>query len=210
MDAEKKLHVVNLSCVRQQKLLFSDISFQLKSGEMLLVEGRNGAGKSSLLRLLTGLSTPAKGDIFWQGNAIQQARSEYGENLHFISHFNGIKLGLTVLENLQLIRHFSLSSSSISITSTLERLQLSHYENVLAKDLSAGQKRRLALAKLFLVPKLIWILDEPLTALDINTQTLFLSALDSHLHHGGMAIISSHHTDIFTHTAIKTLRLAPC
>lgn len=208
MDAENKLQVVNLGCVRQQRLLFSDLSFQLHAGEALLVEGANGAGKSTLLQLLTGLSIPTTGEIFWQDTAITHSQYEYWGKLHFISHTNGIKLGLTVTENLQLTHHLSLSIPKKSITNIVEELQLSHCKNTLAKNLSAGQKRRVALAKLWLIPKTLWILDEPLTALDIHMQTLFLSRLNSHLQEGGIAIVSSHHSNIFT-PAVKTLRL-PC
>src|SRR5690349_5069944 len=98
------LQAINLCCKRQHKTLFADISFQLSPGEALLIEGPNGSGKSSLLRLLTGLATPFSGDILWRSHSIQQTQTEYRENLHYLSHSNGIKLGLTVRENLQLAK----------------------------------------------------------------------------------------------------------
>jgi heme exporter protein A len=218
MDTENKLQlqIIKLSCIRQHKPLFALISFELKSGDVVLIEGPNGSGKSSLLRLLAGLSTPAHGDILWRGSPIQHCRANYAESLHYVGHTNGIKLGLTVIENLQMMHHLSLASprSDISDISELEYvldcLQLSAYKNTQANYLSAGQKRRLALAKLFLIPKVLWILDEPLTALDITTQTLFLSRLTTHLKNGGIGIVSSHHALALKNVTVQMLRLGPC
>lgn len=210
MDANNQFCVTQVSCIRQQRRLFANISFQLQSGEALLIEGPNGSGKSSLLKILTGLSTPAEGDVIWQGESIQQCREEYAQHLHYIGHTNGIKLGLTVTENLQLACHLSPSLSYSSITHVLSQFQLIDFKNKIARNLSAGQKRRVALAKLFLIPKKIWILDEPLTALDAETQTFFLTALENHLQQGGIAIISSHHTMTLHNANIKNLRLASC
>jgi heme exporter protein A len=210
MDTEKTLWVDKLSCVRQQKRLFTAISFQLYPAEVLLVEGPNGSGKSSLLRLLSGLKTPDEGSIFWDGKPIQALPSEYGHHLHYVGHTNGIKLGLTVIENLKLTYHLSLTPSPPDYASILDRLQLNADKNTLVKFLSAGQKRRLALAKLFLFPKPLWLLDEPLTALDVNIQTLFLSHLNRHLQMGGMAVISSHHPIQLSGANVKALRLPSC
>ena len=217
MKTEKRLQAANLSCVRQHRFLFSPISFELHSSQLLIVEGPNGSGKSSLLRLLSGLSTSPQGTIFWQNTPIQSLRSIYGNYLHYISHLNGIKPGLTVIENLQLASVLSLTEDSLHPTydqaAILEHLQLSKHKNSLAKFLSAGQRRRLALAKLFLFSKPLWILDEPLTALDATSQTLFLSHLQNHLHTGGSAIISSHHAlhfPAFAEMNIQTVVLNPC
>lgn len=217
MHQDKRLKANNLSCVRQQKELFSPISFQLADGEVLLVEGLNGSGKSSLLRLLTGLATPSAGDIFWHNQLIQDVREDYWNSLHYVGHTNGIKLGLTVNENLRLACHLSCYEQFPSFStkrrdheSLLFTLQLSAYAHTQARFLSAGQKRRLALAKLFLIPKPLWILDEPLTALDTATQTLFLTYLETHLKSGGMAVISSHHPLHIKEAVTQTLRLASC
>lgn len=201
--------VDQLSCTRQRVSLFKNLSFELDAGAMLLVQGNNGSGKSSLLRLLTGLSTPASGSITWQGENIQDLRSDYWEQLHYIGHSNGIKLGLTVLENLQLASHLT-HGISTTIDNTLAELQLDEHKHSLAKYLSAGQKRRLALARLFLLPKTFWILDEPLTALDTHLQALFSAKLTAHLQQGGIAVISSHHPIAVTAAALHTVRLSAC
>lgn len=204
------LHINNLSCIRQQRLLFENISFQLEAGEALLIEGPNGSGKSSLLRLLTDLSTPASGEIFWHGDKIQNCRDEYISELHYIGHTNGIKSGLTVTENLQLAQRLSLLPATQRYEKILEQLQLNSYKNTPAKNLSAGQQRRIALARLFLIPKKLWILDEPLTALDISTQTFFLENMEMHLLNGGIVVFSSHHPVVFNRVPIKNLRLDSC
>lgn len=208
MDTGSGLQAINLSCVRQHKKLFTDISFALNPGDALLIEGENGSGKSSLLRLLTGLSTPFSGDIYWQSKAISSIPTEYREEIHYLGHLNGIKLGLTVNENLQLASH--LSNTVLSHPKEiLTLLKLNRHEQIQTKYLSAGQKRRVALAKLFLFPKKIWLLDEPLTALDTQTQTIFLDQLNKHLQNGGISIISSHHP-MTTSASMQTLRLASC
>lgn len=199
------LLVKNLGCIRNQVTLFSNISFQLSSGEMLILEGGNGSGKSSLLRLLSGLSTPASGEIRWQDNLIQNIPHEYHQDLHYIGHESASKSHLTVSENLQLTQCISMSSSSL--IEVLESLQLSPFKNVLAKNLSAGQKRRLALAKLFLIPRKLWLLDEPLTALDTSTQAFFLTELENHLQNDGMAIMSTHQPLRVDHAKSHTIYL---
>lgn len=209
MTATPYLCVRNLRCVRQHKQIFNHLSFQLSPSQILLVEGPNGSGKSSLLRILAGLSTPFDGDIFWHNQNITDLGTDFSHDLHFVGHTNGIKLGLTVIENLRLAAHLSLSSHA-AFDDVLSLLRLSAHANTQAKHLSAGQKRRLGLAKLFLFPKPLWVIDEPLTALDVETQTLFLSWLTNHSQQGGIAVISSHHTIPLSPTILKTLRLQLC
>lgn len=203
------LQATNLSCVYQQKKLFSHLSFELEAGCALLIEGENGVGKSSLLRLLTGLATPSTGEINWQGQSIQTIKPLFWQHLHYVSHANGLKLGLSVLENLTLMRELALSTT-FPLDEVLKQLKLHTEKNTPAMHLSAGQKRRLALAKLWLTQKTCWILDEPLTALDTYTQSLFLTHLKNHLHLGGIAIMTSHQAFSEDKIAFQTLRLTAC
>ena len=196
----------HLHYYRQQRLLFSDLSFQIAAGKLLLITGENGSGKSSLLRLLTGLSLPHQGEISWQGKPIRQWGTVYWENMHFVSHHHGIKLGLTVQENLQFTRSL-LCQQTIAEESLLKKLRLDTQPSLLANYLSAGQKRRLALAKLFLFPRKIWILDEPLSALDSATQQFFLTQLENHLKNDGLAILSTHQPIYLKDTPTQTLTL---
>lgn len=190
------LRVVNLACMRQHKMVFKNLNFYLNPGELLIVNGENGSGKSSLLRLLCGIATPATGAI----------ENPYIEQLHYCSHQNGLKSELTVIENINLAGHLAQVPSQA--TDVLEQLKLTNYLSTPVAQLSAGQKRRVALTKLFFYAKPLWILDEPLTALDINGQEYFINYLQQHLQQGGIAVISSHH-DIQLNKA-KHLRLNAC
>lgn len=198
--------VSELSGKRGGKWLFKELSFHLSPGQALWIEGENGSGKSSLLRLLAGLALPFSGEVFWYGQSIQSIRSTYFSDLHHIGHTNGIKLGLSALENLQLARCLS-SNARLSEEKVLNQLNLLPHQHTLGRYLSAGQKRRLALARLWLIQKPLWILDEPLTALDLGTQHLFLAQLAIHLEQGGMAILSSHHPLPVGFAAFNYLRL---
>ena len=207
---EKILFVRQLCCTRQQQSLFAPVSFELNAGELLLVEGPNGSGKSSLLRLLCGLATPAHGDIHWQSQCIHTQLQPYMASLHYVSHQNGLKLGLTIEENLRLTSCFSLSTHTPPLMPLLEAFELSAYLHTPIRLLSAGQKRKVAFLKLFLFPKPLWILDEPLTALDAHTQGVFIQKLEEHIEQGGLSIISSHHPIHLQSVAVKSLRLQPC
>lgn len=203
----------HLTCVRHQRRLFAPISFELKTSEMLLIQGANGSGKSSLLRLLSGIATPASGNVFWQGRSIYTVLDDYTQHLHYLGHTNGLKLGLSILENLELARQLNMNPNSYSAISKtredwLAELHLTAHVHTMTQYLSAGQKRRLALLKCFLFPKPLWILDEPLTSLDRETQALFLKELQNHLKTGGIAIMSSHHTTDFP--IAKKMELMPC
>lgn len=210
MNKINTLAAHHLCCKKQDQILFKNISFELTPGEILFVVGQNGAGKSSLLRLLAGFATPSDGSIFWQNKPISSAQTEYHEQLHYLGHLNGLKLGLTVKENLQLSRLLSLKPPLINFDDVLSLLQLNQQKNTLVKNLSAGQKRRVALAKLLLSPKQIWILDEPLTSLDTASQSVFLSSLENHLKEGRIAIISSHQIIDVKPFKTQTLRLTAC
>src|SRR3990167_292127 len=158
------LEAKQLGCIRQRKFLFPAVSFSLHPGEVLLVEGANGTGKSSLLRLIAGATTPAAGMMYWNGDTVHTGLSEYTEALHYIGHTNGIRLGLTVAENLLLAGELS-QQTVTNLEATLALLQLTDLQHTQTQFLSAGQKRRVALARLFYIKRKLWILDEPFTAL---------------------------------------------
>lgn len=182
------LSVNQLSLTRHHQLLLENISFDVHRGNLLLIEGKNGSGKTSLLKTLSGLSFSYTGQISWSMKEV------YIQNLHYLGHQNGIRLKLTVLENIYLFRqlHHQGEALVIDVETVLSNLQLVNYQNIQTGLLSEGQKRRLALSKLQLALKPIWILDEPLTALDESMKQLFLLWLREHLNHQGIAIISTH------------------
>lgn len=214
MTANIRLKVNQLSYRRNNKFLFHNLNFELNPGEILIVEGANGAGKSTLLRLLTGLSTGYSGSIKFKNKELRENIQLLLNDIHFISHANGIKLNLTVEENLVASLSLAMHSSSPTIhpqiTTSLEYLQLQSYRNTKAQLLSAGQKRKLALARLLLIPRELWILDEPLTGLDRTSHRFFFECLQNHLIMRGMAIISSHHEFKLNYPSIQTLNLNSC
>ncbi|WP_087021451.1 cytochrome c biogenesis heme-transporting ATPase CcmA [Thaumasiovibrio subtropicus] len=187
-----------VTCVRDDRVLFADLSFQVKEGELVQIEGPNGSGKTSLLRILTGLLSQDEGEILWHGEPIRTVRDEYHHSLLFLGHQTGVKRDLSVLENLRFYAQISPSSKTddASILDAILRVGLAGYEDVLASHLSAGQQRRIALARLWLSEHALWILDEPLTAIDKRgisvLETLFLD----HAQRGGSIILTSHQ-DLF-------------
>lgn len=208
MNTITHLEATDLGCIRQGKILFPPVSFSLCAGNLLLVEGANGAGKSSLLRLIAAAATPAHGTLNWNGNSLENSHSEYVEQLHYIGHANGIRLGLTVAENLQLAGNLA-QHPITEIEATLGLLQLNEQQHKQTQFLSAGQKRRTALARLFLIPRSLWILDEPLTSLDIATQKILLNKIEEHLAGGGMCVMTSHQPVELDHH-VQHLRLISC
>lgn len=201
------LQIEDLSDIRQNKVLFKGLSFALHPGELILVEGENGSGKTTLLRLLTGMTSPVHGEIRWMGKPIQTIKAEYKENLHYLGHSDGVKLGLTVSENAKMHLHLRAQPNSSTLAHFLTQLHLDHHRQTEARDLSKGQKRRLGLLKLLITPAPLWLLDEPFTSLDLKTEGYFIKQLHLHLAKGGMAIVSAHQAIPINHHAVKIIKL---
>lgn len=187
------LSVHELACQRGERLLFRDLGFQLGSGEVLLVRGGNGRGKTSLLRILCGLSAPTAGAVRWRGQSIAQVREQYGREMAYVGHANGIKEDLTPVENLRLAAALDGRDLDIgSATVALERLGLSRGMDLPARVLSFGLRRRVALAGLMTAGALLWVLDEPLTGLDVDGVEIVEQMIGDHLVAGGLAIMATH------------------
>lgn len=186
------LGVKNLSCLRNDRVLFSGLDFIAQEGQLLQIEGENGSGKTSLLKTLCGFIEPELGEVQWRGVNIKQAMDTYLADLHYVGHSNGIKLGLSCRENLRIASALALTIQTMDITSVLERYGLGQYEDTLAQLLSSGQRRRLALARLSVCRAQIWILDEPFTSLDEKAKGLVKGIFRSHLESGGLIIMTSH------------------
>lgn len=194
-----------LSCIRDDRVLFSGLDFSLQNHQVLLLEGRNGSGKTSLLRILCGFREPDAGEVLWCGESI--ATEQYRADMAYVGHLEGIKKELTVLENLK----FSLALAqpgAYAIQAALARVQLTGFDDVLAQALSAGQKRRLSLARLLVARSLLWILDEPFTALDKQGIALIEELMAEHCGQGGMIVLTSHHELNLPTVDVLRIRLA--
>jgi len=183
------LKVINLSCVRDERTLFHGLSFHVQPGDIVQIEGPNGAGKTSLLRLLAGLSRAEEGEVMWQSQPIRQQREIWHQNLLYLGHHPGVKSVLSPLENL----HFWHGNhDEEAIFEALEQVNLLGYEEVPVAQLSAGQQRRVALARLWLSPAKVWILDEPLTAIDKGGVEKLMARFAEHADNGGAVILTTH------------------
>src|SRR5664279_1064779 len=185
----------DLSCIRDDRILFEGLAFELVSGQVLLLEGKNGSGKTSLLRILCGFREPDAGQVYWCGDAIND--SQYYADMAYVGHLDGVKKELTVLENLKVSLALG-RSGQYSIQQALTKVHLANYDDVLVQALSAGQKRRLSLARLLITKNIVWILDEPFTSLDKQGIALTETLMSEHCANGGMIVLTSHH-DIELH-----------
>jgi heme exporter protein A len=185
-----RLQGSDLSCVRDDRVLFEGLCFELNSGQALLLEGENGSGKTSLLRILCGFREPDAGQVWWCGNAIND--SQYYQDMAYVGHLDGVKKELTVLENLKVSLALG-QAGQYSIPRALAKIQLADFDDALVQTLSAGQKRRLSLARLLITNHSLWILDEPFTSLDKQGITLIENLMAEHCKNGGMIVLTSHH-----------------
>lgn len=191
-DGLSQLEVSGLECIRQDIILFQDISFKLQSGDLLQVDGLNGSGKSSLLRILAGLMQQNAGKISWQRKEISTCRYEYQQELSYIGHLNGVKDALTALENLRVMVALAGSKPEFPLSKALDQIELVGMESIPLSRMSAGQKRRVALARLFITKAAIWLLDEPFTSLDASGKLVIERLIAEHCACGGIIIFSTH------------------
>lgn len=174
----------NLACDRGDRRIFEAISFALTSGEGMLVTGPNGAGKSSLLRIVAGFLPAAAGTVAVDGDNVAQFS-------HYLGPQNAMKPALTVSENLNFWQNY-LGSPNLSPAASLERVDLAHLLQVPYSDLSTGQKRRIAIARLFLNHRPIWLLDEPTSGLDSQAENVFAGIVTDHMKTGGIVVAATH------------------
>ena len=194
--------------VRGDRLLFDQLNFNLSNGTVLYLQGENGSGKTTLLRTICGLSKPYDGAIKWCGENINALAEEYSKHILYIGHLAGIKEDLTALENLQ----FSLAICGVNIaadkaTEALKMLGLAKGLNLPTRMLSQGQKRRVALARLWLQDLPLWILDEPFTALDANATILLKQKIEAFANDGGIVVMTTHQEVALNVPKLEQLRL---
>ena len=183
-----QLKADNLVCSRGGREVFVGLNFSLSGGDALVVTGRNGAGKSSLLRMIAGLVHIAGGRLELDGG---EADASIGEQSHYIGHQDSVKPSLTVGENLKFWARY-LGAIESTIDSALQAVELAPLADLPAAYLSAGQRRRLSIARLVAVPRPLWLLDEPTSALDVPSQNRLADLMRSHLAGGGMIVAAAH------------------
>ena len=188
------LDAVNLSCERGERALFAGLEFSVTAGSLLRVAGPNGMGKTSLLRILCALLEPVAGEVRWHGRNIRSQREEYWKDLVYVGHLNGVKEDLTVFENLKVAQ--AVAGRNVDHTvlhRALDSVGLGPFEHALARRLSQGQRRRVALARLFATTTApLWILDEPFIALDQRGVASLSDRIASHIVNGNMVVLVTH------------------
>jgi len=198
----------DLTCIRNDRTLFSGLCFELRSSQALVLEGRNGSGKTSLLHILCGTRRPEQGRVRWGGEDISELGSQYHAAMAYLGHKDGVKLDLTLLENLTIAKSLGNSDVDAQPVQALAELELSGYEDIPARHLSAGQRRRVALSRLLLSRAQLWILDEPFTSLDRHGIRIVETLVKRHLSKGGMLAMTSHHTVDFEPFTVQRINLS--
>ncbi|HWS74335.1 MAG TPA: heme ABC exporter ATP-binding protein CcmA [Quisquiliibacterium sp.] len=191
------LQAIDLGCTLGNRRLFGGLNFAVDPGRWLMLTGANGSGKSTLLRIVAGLVVPTAGEIRWQGLARRAGEPRWHASFVYQGHSAGWKEQLTTRENLEMQAWLDLagrprSDTGAAVDAAIERVGLVRQRRLPFARLSAGQRRRLGLARLALVARPLWLLDEPTTALDTDGQRLFAELLDRHLAGGGCAVVATH------------------
>lgn len=191
--SEPLLQAVNLECERDDRMLFRDLSFSILPGTLIRVEGPNGSGKTTLLRILAGLNDSYSGDLLWRGKSRNGYREEFLRNMLYLGHRPGIKPLLTPMENLRALMDGRRSLPDKILWQALEGTGLGGFQAVPCRNLSAGQQRRVALARLLIADEPLWILDEVFTAIDIQGVAALERLLVERVENGGAIVVTTHH-----------------
>ena len=202
----------SLLCERDDRVLFEELSFAITAGDITQVEGPNGSGKTTLIRILCGLSSVYEGQLFWRGRPMSECREQFCQQHIYFGHLTGIKAPLSAEENLRWMaqcRGSSLKGLALdnAVDQALAKVGLHGFEDAPVYTLSAGQKRRVALARLFLEPVALWVLDEPFTAIDRNGVAELESIIEQHAKQGGAVVLTTHHELSIDPSHLKVIRL---
>lgn len=185
------LHVKDLAVLKGDELLFSGVSFTAEAGSIWRIHGANGAGKTTLLRAILGLTRMEAGEVQWQGIPTRDDASRFREACAYVGHLPPLKPALTAAENVHFNR-LGYTASGLSDDEALHRVGMLHKADVMARHLSAGQRRRVALASLLTKQVSLWVLDEPLTGLDTDGQQLVCELMKTHCEAGNIVIFTAH------------------
>lgn len=187
------LSIESVSCERGYRQLFSDLSFGISRGEVVRIGGPNGSGKSTLLKVIAGISSDFSGRILWQGEETRRCRESYHGQICFLGHAKAVKAALTARENLAWFQGLYPCRPDVTLDDALKQVGLGSYGDTLCGQLSAGQQQRVALARLCLSAAVLWILDEPFTAIDRQGVAEFEALIGQFAGQGGAVIITTHH-----------------
>lgn len=188
------LSVSGLTCERDERVLFADLSFTVEAGSLWQVQGANGSGKTTLLRIIAGLNSEFSGELAWLGKACRDVRAEYQQSLFYLGHAPSVNRTLTPLQNLRWFCALQGFRDDAAIHAALAELGLRGYADIPCYQLSAGQQRRVSLARLLLTPAKLWILDEPFTALDRQGVAELEARVSRHAQRGGAVLLTTHHS----------------
>lgn len=191
MSSTPLLECRDITFERDDVPLFSDVSFKLQSTQALQVTGANGAGKTTLLRIVAGSLTATEGEVLWRGEPVSRQATDFHSDMLYLGHQTGVKASLTPRENLKWFFRLYPSSPG-DVDWALHQVRLEGYEDVSCHALSAGQQRRVALARLYLSTATLWILDEPFTSIDVHGVELLELLMQHHLEKGGLIVLTSH------------------
>lgn len=208
INTEILLKVQQLACIRNEIELFSNLDFTMQAGDIIQIKGLNGSGKTSLIRILAGLAQADDGSLYWRSVLIDRAQSDYFSDMAYIGHLPGVKKEFTVLENLKMFHSLGAVKSQCDYEAAIEQVGLALYRDTQVRKLSAGQRRRVALARLILHRKSIWILDEPQASLDVYGLKILEDMIASHIESGGMLVITTHQPINLPEANIKTIELS--
>lgn len=202
----------SLLCERDDRVLFQQLSFSILPGQIVQIEGPNGSGKTTLIRILCGLSMDYEGDLFWREKPMSASREQFCQEHVYFGHLTGVKAPMTAVENLRWMsrcRGSSLAGQALkdAIDQSLQKVGLHGFEDAPVYTLSAGQKRRVALARLFLESVPLWVLDEPFTAIDKGGVAELEVIIEQHARQGGAVILTTHHDLTIDPSLLKTVNL---
>ena len=186
------LEAREINCWRGDRHILRDVSFSVRAGEFLKLTGPNGVGKTTLIRIVCGLLPPESGSVHWRGKRVRGANDEFHIEMAYLGHLNSLKADLTARENLRYLAGLRQSLTDAEIDAALDRVGILSRGDLVARSLSAGQKRRLALARQLLAGATLWILDEPVTNLDTAGIELVEALITEHVNKGGLAVSAAH------------------